>query len=139
MDASHVRVVPKTYEARFFFADDARQMFGATILGNAIVTDRSDTALKAKAREMIDGDPSGDARKLANTKLVVVDLGVDKACGGLGASNPFETLILFKPADRARAAELLAATMDAVEAKTMDAVEAEATGRELDDGHPWQT
>ena len=72
MEAARVRVVPKTYEARFFFADDVRQMFGATILGTAVVTDLSATALQAKAREMIVGDPSGDALELAKTKLVVV-------------------------------------------------------------------
>jgi len=139
MEAARVRLVPKTYEARFFFADDARQMFDATILGNAIVTDRSDAALRARAREMIDADPSGAACKLANTKLVVVDIGVDKACGGLGASNPFETIVLYRPADRARAAELLAATMDAVEAAAAGELDAAVASGELDDGHPWQT
>lgn len=98
MEAAHVRVVPKTYEARFFFAKDARQMFGTTMLGTAVVTDRSDNALKAKAHQMIMEDPSGDALRLVQAgNLVLVDVGVHKDCGGLGASNPDETLILLKP------------------------------------------
>ena len=85
------------YEARFFFAKDARQMFGTTMLGTAVVTDRSDNALRCLAQKMIVEEPSGDALKLVETNLVVVDVGVHKDSGGLGASHPDETLILFRP------------------------------------------
>ena len=89
--------VPALFEARFFFADDASQMFEAKMLGNAIVTDRSDDNLRETARKMIIEDSSGEARKLVETKLVVVDVGVSKECGGLGASHPDDTIILFRP------------------------------------------
>lgn len=85
------------YEARFFFAKDARQMFGTTMLGTAVVTDRSDNALRWLAQKMIVEEPSGAALKLVGTNLVVVDVGVHKDSGGLGASHPDETLILFRP------------------------------------------
>ena len=86
------------YEARFFFATDAEQMHGATMLGNATVLDRGDDALRMLARRMIEEDESGHALELVKTHLVVVDVGVHKSCGGLGASHPDDTLILFRPA-----------------------------------------
>ena len=94
---AHNSTTATTYEARFFFAKDARQQFGTTMLGTAVVTDRSDDALRCLAQKMIVEEPSGDALKLVKTHLVVVDVGVHKDCGGLGASNPDETLILLRP------------------------------------------
>ena len=71
-------------------------MHSATMLGGGVL-DRGDDALRMLAR-MIEEDEAGHALELVKTHLVVVDVGVHKSCGGLGASHPDDTLILFRPA-----------------------------------------
>ena len=90
-------VANRKYEARFFFAKNALRNLGAKMIGNADLIDRSDEALRALAHKMIMEEPSGEALKLVETHLVVVDVGLHKDCGGGGASDPQETLILFRP------------------------------------------
>ena len=85
------------FEARFFFTKHARQNTGVVLLGNVDVHDRGDDALRAEAHKLIVGDPSGEALKMVETHMVVVDVGLHKDSGGLGASYPQETLILRKP------------------------------------------
>ena len=85
------------YEVRFFFCQDPQQVHGTTIFGTAVVTDISSKALRALAHQMIVEDPSGRALEMVKTEIVVADVGEDKACGGLGASNPVETVVLFRP------------------------------------------
>jgi hypothetical protein len=88
----------KKFEVRFFFTTHARCNTGV-VLGNTVVSDRDrgDEALRALAHKLIVDDSSGEALKLIETHMVVVDIGLHKDCGGLGASHPQETLILFKP------------------------------------------
>ena len=98
-------VMKRKYEARFFFVKNALQNVGAKMIGNVDLIDRSDEALRALAHQMIMEEPSGEALKLVETHLVVVDVGLHKDCGGGlhkdcgggGASYPQETLILFTP------------------------------------------
>ena len=87
----------KKFEARFFFIKHARQNTGVVLLGIVAVHDRGDEALRALAHKLIVDDSSGEALKLVETHMVVVDVGLHKDCGGLGASHPQETLIIFKP------------------------------------------
>lgn len=85
------------FEARFFFTKHASQKTGVVLLGNVTVHDRGDDALRAVAHQLIVDDPSGEALKMVETHMVVVDVGLHKDRGGVGASHPQETLILFKP------------------------------------------
>lgn len=86
------------YEARFFFVDDPEQRADPTPLGSATTADRSDDNLRNLAYKLICEDPTGLSVDLAEKKLVVVDVGLHKDSGGLGASYPDETVILLRPA-----------------------------------------
>ena len=90
--------VPPLYEARFFFVDDPHESTNPTPLGAATTTDRSDDNLRNLAYKLIGEDPTGLSVDLAEKKLVVVDVGLHKDSGGLGACIPDETVILLKPA-----------------------------------------
>ena len=90
--------VETLYDARFFFVDDPEQRMDPTPLGAATTTDRSDDNLRNLAYKLIREDPTGLSVGLAERKMVVVDVGLHKDSGGLGASYPKETLILLKPA-----------------------------------------
>ena len=92
------RTLTLYYEARFFFVDDPRQRVNPTPLGAATTADRSDDNLRNLAYKLIREDPTGLSVDLAEKKLVVVDVGLHKDSGGLGASIPDETLILLRPA-----------------------------------------
>ena len=96
VSASASAASPK-FEARFFFTKHASQRTGVVLLGNVTVHDRGASALRAEAHKLIVGDPSGEALKMVETHMVVVDVGLHKDSGGLGASHPQETLILYKP------------------------------------------
>ena len=86
------------YEARFFFVDDPERQLGPTPLGSATTADRSDDNLRNLAYKLIREDPTGLSVILAERQPVVVDVGLHKESGGLGASYPDETLILLRPA-----------------------------------------
>jgi len=86
------------YDARFFFVNDPRERANPTPLGAATTDDRSDDNLRNLAHKLIREDPTGLSVGLAERKMVVVDVGLHKDSGGLGASYPDETLILLKPA-----------------------------------------
>ena len=88
---------PTLYEVRFFFADDAEERANPMMFGSAVTSNRSAENLRALAMKLIRERPTGRALDLAETKLVVADVGVHKHVGGLGASYPDETLILFRP------------------------------------------
>ena len=88
---------PTLYEVRFFFADDAEERANPMMFGSAVTSNRSDENLRALAMKLIRERPTEVALDLAETKLVVADVGVHKDVGGLGASYPDETLILFRP------------------------------------------
>ena len=88
---------PTLYEVRFFFVDDPEERVNAMMFGSAVTANRGDENLRALAMKLIRERPTGRALDLAETKLVVADVGVHKDVGGLGASYPDETLILFRP------------------------------------------
>ena len=96
--SSGVAAVTLLYEARFFFVDDPEQRADPTPLGSATTADRSDEYLRNLAYKLIREDPTGLSVDLAEKKLVVVDVGLHKDSGGLGASIPDETVILLRPA-----------------------------------------
>ena len=57
------------------FCKDPQQVHGTTIFGTAVVTDIGGEALRALAHKIILEDPSGNALKLAETEIVVADVG----------------------------------------------------------------
>ena len=88
---------PTLYEVRFFFTDDAEERANPMMFGSAVTSNRGAENLRALAMKLIRERPTGRALDLAETKLVVADVGVHKDVGGLGASYPDETMILFRP------------------------------------------
>ena len=90
--------VETLYDARFFFVEDPQERANPTPLGAATTTDRSDDNLRNLAYKLIREDPTGQSVNLAERKLVVVDVGLHKDSGGLGACIPDETVILLRPA-----------------------------------------
>lgn len=87
------------FEVRFFFTPIGEEATaGETLLenmiGQVVLENRSDTHLRDAVRRMI---IAGDMVERTNTHSVVADVGKAKETGGLGASHPLETVILFRP------------------------------------------
>ena len=93
----------RSYEGRFFFVDpekahstDLMEVDECDVIGSKVFLGRpSDEVLRDEARAMI---MHKKASLRTTTHSVVVDVAVAKSSGGLGASYPEDTVILFKPA-----------------------------------------
>ena len=91
------------HEVRYFFVPNNRAMEQnpMTTLGDCILIDNvtlhdvSDDNLKDTARTIILSKPGFP--DLTKTYAVVADVGLHKDCGGLGASHPQESVVLFRP------------------------------------------
>lgn len=92
-----------SYEARFFFIDpnNAHSSTLSVLSADDLIGSKlfpckpRDEDLRREARGLIMRSETHIAR--TETHSVVADVGIDKSSGGLGASHPQETVILFKP------------------------------------------
>lgn len=89
------------YSVRYFFCVPGKEGDfepNADLIGKVRLDDMSDGVLREKVDSLI---CSNDEFLLkTKTHTVVADVGVAKEVGGLGASHPHETVILYRPPTR---------------------------------------
>ena len=86
------------WEARFIFSESKPEtgvLSTGTLIASPKVSDRSDEALRCYIRRVVQNNPTFMA--MTETHYISVDVGVHKDAGGLGASQPEETIVLFHP------------------------------------------
>jgi hypothetical protein len=101
MSAHHTDWPSVAYEARFFFCQPGSEGVANfavpiedVIASLVFLYKPRDQDLKRTVRHLIESDERYIAR--TRTESVVADVGLAKICGGLGASHPEDTVILFK-------------------------------------------
>ena len=112
MDSKNTReAAPKTYIARFFFSTPGREAAfceNADLIGESTFDAHpSDDELRDAAKFHVcsnesrhkqgGGSPEGGPLAKTQTHTIVADVGITKETGGLGASYPKDTVILFRP------------------------------------------
>jgi hypothetical protein len=86
-----------TCDYRFVLAEDSRQKIGCIHLGDLVNSEElNDDTLRAHGIEFVKTNPEY-VIMCSTTHMIVVDCGNCKLTGGLGASHPFETIILTRP------------------------------------------
>ena len=89
------------FSARFFFCVPGTEGTPCgtipveNFLGEVEIDNADDDKLRREVRRLIMAKDSHI--EMAKTHTVVADVGISKSCGGLGASHPHETVILFRP------------------------------------------
>ena len=81
---------------RFYIVNDTQQSFGALMkkdIPDSVIL--NDEKLRQIAREAIMSDKNWECLVTSGHK-VICDVGISKFEGGLGASQPIETVLLFK-------------------------------------------